>query len=275
MSSMDHLIDTDRYRIRQGRAVDLSSWDPADTGTLDGKKAGRKALKPLVERMDALQRLLWADGRPKLLVVLQAMDTGGKDGAIRKVFGGLNPQGVTVTGFKKPTARELAHDYLWRVHPHTPASGHVSVFNRSHYEDVLVVRVLDLVPPERWSLRYEHINAFERLLADEGTTILKFYLHISKDEQRRRLQARLDNPEKRWKFSSGDLDHRALWPDYMDAYEAMLSQTSPDHAPWYVVPANNKWYRDLVLASVVVEALESMDLTYPQPESGLEDVTID
>lgn len=272
---MDHLIDTDRYRIRHGRAVDLASWDPADTGSLDGKKAGRKALKPIVERMDVLQRLLWADGRQKLLVVLQAMDTGGKDGAIRKVFGGLNPQGVSVTGFKKPTARELAHDYLWRVHPHTPAAGHVSVFNRSHYEDVLVVRVLDLVPPERWSRRYEHINAFERLLVDEGTTILKFYLHISKDEQRRRLQARLDNPDKRWKFSSGDLDHRALWPDYMDAYEAMLSQTSPDHAPWYVVPGNNKWYRDLVVASVVVETLESMDLRYPQPEPGVEDMTID
>ena len=239
------------------------------------KSAGRKALRALRREMDELQRLLWADGRHKLLVVLQAMDAGGKDGTIRRVFGRLNPQGVTVTGFKVPTDEELAHDYLWRVHEHTPASGQIAVFNRSHYEDVLVVRVLGLVPPDRWSKRYAHIKAFEKLLSDEGTTILKFFLHISKEEQRKRLQARLDDPSKHWKFNAGDLDHREAWNDYMRAYSAAIADTSTDAAPWYIVPADRKWYRDVVVATAVVEALRRLDLSYPDPEPGITGLQID
>lgn len=267
-------IRSDGYRVRSGTIVDLAAWNPDDTGSVDGKKKGRRALKPIVEEMDRLQRLLRADGRNKLLVVLQAMDTAGKDGAIRKVFGGLNPQGVRVTGFKAPTPVELAHDYLWRVHRHTPASGEIAVFNRSHYEDVLIVRVLGLVPPEHWSRRYTHIGAFERRLVDEGTTVLKFFLNISKREQRKRLQARLDDPAKRWKFSKGDLDHRRLWDDYMAAYAAAIGDTSTEAAPWYVVPANHKWYRDLVISTVVVETLRAMDLAYPEPDSGLDGINV-
>jgi PPK2 family polyphosphate:nucleotide phosphotransferase len=268
-------IPVDAYRVQPGTVVDPSAWRPGDTGDVETKKQGRKLLRGLVAEMDRLQHLLWADGGHKLLVVLQAMDTGGKDGTIRKVLGGLNPQGVRVTGFKVPTPRERAHDYLWRVHQHTPGAGEIAVFNRSHYEDVLVVRVLGLAPPERWGRRYDHINDFERLLADEGTTILKFFLNISKEEQRSRLQARLDNPDKRWKFSAGDLDHRELWDDYTAAYATAIERTSTEHAPWFVVPADNKWYRDLVVASAIVEALGAMDLAYPQPESGLDGIRID
>ena len=217
---------------------------------------------------------MWAGDRHKLLVVLQAMDTGGKDGTIRRVFEGVNPQGVRVANFKAPTAIELAHDYLWRVHRQTPASGEIAVFNRSHYEDVLIVRVLDLVPPDRWQRRYEHIRNFEQLLVDEGTTILKFYLHISKDEQAERLQARLDDPTKGWKFNAGDLDHRELWDAYMEAFGVALGETSTPDAPWYVVPANRKWYRDLAVAQTIVTALEGLDMSYPDPEEGLDDVVI-
>ena len=202
------------------------------------------------------------------------MDTGGKDGTIRNVFSGVNPQGIDVYNFKKPTSEELSHDYLWRIHDHTPGSGTLAVFNRSHYEDVLVVRVLGLVPEERWQRRYEHINAFERMLADEGTTILKFYLHISPEEQAERLQARLDDQTKNWKFNTGDLDHRRLWPEYMRAYEAALAMTSTEHAPWYVVPANRKWYRNIVVAKTIVDTLESLHMSYPEPEAEFDDVVI-
>jgi PPK2 family polyphosphate:nucleotide phosphotransferase len=202
------------------------------------------------------------------------MDTGGKDGTIRNVFSGVNPQGIDVQNFKKPTDEELSHDYLWRIHAHAPTAGSLTVFNRSHYEDVLIVRVLGLVPQAVWGRRYEHINDFERMLADEGTTILKFYLHISPEEQAERLQARLDDATKNWKFNKGDLDHRKLWPEYMKAYEAMLSITSTEHAPWYVVPANRKWYRNIVVAQTIVDALERLDMRYPEPEEGLHQVTI-
>jgi len=202
-----------------------------------------------------------------LLVVLQAMDTGGKDGVIRHVFDGVNPQGVKVASFKKPTSKELSHDYLWRVHPHTPGRGEITIFNRSHYEDVLVVRVHNLVRSEVWEKRYEHINAFEHILADEGTKIVKFFLHISKEEQKERLQARLDTPHKQWKFSTGDLKERVLWNDYIQAYEAVLSKTSTEWAPWYVVPADRKWYRNLVIGSVLVQTLQDFDMQYPEAES--------
>jgi PPK2 family polyphosphate:nucleotide phosphotransferase len=202
------------------------------------------------------------------------MDTGGKDGVIRSVFDGVNPQGVKVASFKRPTDLELAHDYLWRVHPRVPAKGEITIFNRSHYEDVLVVRVHDLVPAARWERRFQQINEFEEMLVEEGTTILKFFLHISKDEQKERLQARLDDPSKHWKFSLGDLAERERWDDYQAAYEDVLNMTSSPHAPWYVVPADRKWFRDLVIATALVETLEKMGLEYPANPDDLSGVVI-
>jgi PPK2 family polyphosphate:nucleotide phosphotransferase len=203
------------------------------------------------------------------------MDTGGKDGVIRHVFNGVNPQGVKVAAFKRPTPQELAHDYLWRVHPHVPGDGEIAIFNRSHYEDVLVVRVHDLVPEERWSKRYEQINAFEKLLADEGTTIVKFFLHISKDEQRERLQARLDDATKHWKFSLGDLDERKLWDSYQGAYREAIARTSTEWAPWHVIPADRKWFRNLAISSVLVRTLEDLELAYPESEEDLTGVVVE
>jgi PPK2 family polyphosphate:nucleotide phosphotransferase len=240
-----------------------------------GKKKGRKLLKSLNKELAQLQEVLFAENKHKLLVVLQAMDTGGKDGTIRRVFSGVNPQGVRVANFKRPTDEELAHDYLWRVHQRVPRRGMITVFNRSHYEDVLVVRVHNLVPPEVWSRRYDHINAFEKMLADEGVTILKFYLHIDKDEQEQRLRARFDRPDKRWKFNPGDLKERALWGKYMEAFEAALSRTSTSYAPWYIVPANRKWYRDLVVATTIINALKDLQMEFPQPEENLDGVSFD
>jgi PPK2 family polyphosphate:nucleotide phosphotransferase len=265
----------DIYRVKPGTQVDLSQWDPADKAMFDkGKSEGKKAMKKLNRRLEALQELLFAEDKHKVLIVLQAMDTGGKDGVIRWVFDRVNPQGVKVASFKAPTSEELAHDYLWRIHKHTPGKGEMVVFNRSHYEDVLVVRVHNLVPPEVWGRRYAHINDFERMLAEEGTTILKFFLYISKDEQKARLQARLDEPEKNWKFNVGDLAERKLWDDYMHAYEAVLSETSTEWAPWYIVPANRKWYRNLVISDVLVETLEGFNMQYPEPEDNLDEVVI-
>jgi PPK2 family polyphosphate:nucleotide phosphotransferase len=266
----------DRYRITPGTAVDLSAHDPNDTSAFDGDKAAAQERTNEINRdLERLQELMYAEGRRKVLVVLQAMDTGGKDGTIRHVFDGVNPQGVTVASFKRPTPEELAHDYLWRVHRRTPATGHITIFNRSHYEDVLVVRVHSLVDESVWSRRYDHINAFEQLLADEGTTILKFFLHISKDEQAERLRARLDTPDKQWKFSTGDLAERARWDEYTEAYEAVLTRTSTAAAPWYVVPADRKWYRNLVVSSVVTDTLRGFDMSYPAPENDLSNIVID
>ncbi len=266
----------DIYRVKPGMQVDLSKWDPDDKAMFDkGKSEGKKAMDKLNRQLEALQELLYAEGKRKLLIVLQAMDTGGKDGVIRWVFDRVNPQGVKVASFKTPTSEELSHDYLWRIHKHTPGRGEMVIFNRSHYEDVLVVRVRNLVPPAVWGRRYAHINDFERMLAEEGTTILKFFLHISKDEQKARLQARLDEPEKRWKFNVGDLGERALWDDYMRAYETVLSETSTEWAPWYIVPANRKWYRNLVISDVLVETLEGFDMQYPKPQENLDEVVIE
>lgn len=266
----------DRYRVEPGQSVDLSQWDPNEKHNFaGGEKEGKRALQPLTERLNDLQELLYAESKQKLLIVLQAMDTGGKDGAIRHVFSGVNPQGVRVASFKVPTSEELAHDYLWRIHKRTPANGEIVIFNRSHYEDVLVVRVHELAPPERWQRRFEHINAFERMLADEGTTMLKFYLHIDLDEQKARLQARLDDPSKHWKFNTGDLKERKRWGDYLAAYQDVLSKTSSDWAPWYIVPANRKWYRNLVISTVIVETLEALNMRYPASEENLDQVVID
>lgn len=264
----------DRYRVRPGTQIDLSAWDPRETAAFDGDKGdGKDALDELNKRLEDLQELFWAEHKHRLLVVLQAMDAGGKDGTIRHVFEGVNPQGVRVANFKVPTRKEIAHDYLWRIHREVPGDGEIVIFNRSHYEDVLVVRVDELVPPEVWGRRYRHINDFERMLADEGTTIVKFYLHIDLEEQKDRFQDRLD--EKPWKFSFGDLEKRKQWPDYLAAYEEVLSQTSTQWAPWYVVPANRKWYRNLVVGSVLVKTLEGLGMAYPEPEEGLDNVVID
>jgi PPK2 family polyphosphate:nucleotide phosphotransferase len=255
----------ERYRVPPETQVSLAEHDPGERLTFDGKKAlGQEYLEELTLRLRGLQELLYAEGKHRLLVVLQAIDTGGKDGVIRHVFRSVNPQGVKVASFKAPTRAELARDYLWRIHAEVPARGEIRIFNRSHYEDVLAVRVRELAPPEVWERRYGHLNGFERMLADEGVTILKFFLHISKEEQRERLQSRLDDPEKRWKFDPGDLEDRKLWDEYHEAFEAMLSRTSTPWAPWYVVPANSKWYRNLVVARVLVEALEGLEMRFPE-----------
>ncbi|HEU4319960.1 MAG TPA: polyphosphate kinase 2 family protein [Acidimicrobiia bacterium] len=269
------MIDVAAYRVPEGAQFDLSSHDPGSKAGFAGqKKDGRVALEGLKRHLAELQRRLWAESKQSLLVVLQAIDTGGKDGTIRHVFSGVNPQGVRVVSFGKPNDRELAQDYLWRIHRETPADGFIKVFNRSHYEDVLVVRVKELVSDDVWSRRYRHIREFERMLSDEGTTIVKLHLHISKDEQKKRLRSRLEKPNKNWKFNKADLADRELWEDYQRAFQDAIQQTSTDYAPWYVVPANRKWYRNLVVSSILIQTLEAMSPRYPEPESGLEDVVI-
>ena len=269
------MIDISAFHVEPGSTVELANHDPDSKHDFEGKKRdGKKALPELTRRLSDLQRRLWAESAQSLLVVLQAMDTGGKDGTIRHVFQGVNPQGVDVHGFGVPTEEELAHDYLWRIHHHTPAAGRIAIFNRSHYEDVLVVRVKELVPEHRWSNRYDHIRTFEKMLADEGTTIVKLFLNISRDEQAERLRARLDEPDKNWKFRRGDLEDRALWDDYQSAYEDALTRTSTEYAPWYVVPANRKWYRNLAVSSILIRTLEGMGPRYPEPEPGLDGIVI-
>ena len=260
-----------RYRVKPGARINLGRWDPAETNGFDGGKGeAADELSRLNRKLEDLQELLYAEHRHKVLVVLQAMDTGGKDGTIRHVFEGVNPQGVRVASFKAPTPEELDRDYLWRVHRQVPGKGEMVIFNRSHYEDVLVVRVKKLVPPKVWRKRYVQIQDFERMLAEEGTTILKFFLHISPEEQKKRLEARRDEPHKRWKFNPDDLGERKRWPAYREAYEEAISRTSTPWAPWYVVPADRKWYRNLVVAKVLVETLESLNMRYPEPAEDLD-----
>ena len=264
------------YRIKPGSKIKLEDWDPEETGRYDGKKdKAEKQSQQLTIDLEALQELLYAEQKHKMLVVLQGMDTSGKDGVIRHVFEGVNPQGVKVASFKVPSPDELAHDYLWRIHRQTPGKGELVIFNRSHYEDVLVVRVHELVGKKIWSRRYEQINQFERILADEGTIILKFFLHISLDEQKKRLQDRLDDPKKQWKFNVGDLKERELWSEYTSAYEDVLEKTSTEWAPWYLVPANHKWYRDLVIGTILVDTLKSLKMEYPQPAEDLSKIVIE
>jgi len=275
MGNDSDIDDTDRYRVTPGITCSLAALDASDTGAFNGgKKDGEKVFDRLNKRLEELQELLWADQRHKVLIVLQGMDTSGKDGTIRHIFDRTNPVGVKVASFKRPSSLELAHDYLWRVHSQTPGLGEIVIFNRSHYEDVLVVRVEGLVPEARWQKRYQHIVDFERLLVDEGTTVLKFFLHISKDEQKERLEARLADKERLWKFDKGDLSVRAKWDDYQKAYEDALTRTSSAHAPWYVVPANKKWYRNLVISDIIIRRLEALGLRYPDPQE-LAGVTID
>ncbi|KPL72983.1 polyphosphate kinase [Leptolinea tardivitalis] len=261
----------DRYRIEPGKKFKLSDYSPDDLGDFEGKKQkGNEKLAEYRAEIDRLQELLYCEHKHRLLVVFQAMDGGGKDGTVRAVFDGVNPQGVRVTSFKVPTEIELDHDYLWRIHAQTPGKGEIVVFNRSHYEDVLVVRVHNLVPKEVWKKRYKQINDFEQQLAEEGTTILKFFLNISLDEQKERMLERLEMPEKRWKFNPGDLDERKLWPEYMSAFEDAIEKTSTKWAPWYVIPANRNWYRNLVVASVIADTMRSWKMQYPDPQIDVE-----
>ncbi len=264
----------DRYKVV--KKIRLDEWDPQEHAAFDGsKKDSKKELKDINAQFAALQEKLWAEQKRKILIVLQAMDAGGKDGTIRKVFAVANPQGVRVANFKVPSKIELAHDYLWRIHRQTPAKGEIVIFNRSHYEDVLVVRVNRLVPKSVWKKRYRHINEFERLLADEGTIIFKFFLYISKDEQKERLQARLDNSEKRWKFNPGDLEQRKLWDQYISAYEDMLNHTSTECAPWYIIPANRKWYRNWLIGTIVNSKLQDLNMELPVPDLDWNNIVIE
>ncbi len=256
-----------------GKSVKLSDYNPSYDDDLKEVDV-RPQTAQLQERLNELQEMLYAQGKYSLLVVLQAMDAGGKDGTIEKIFTGINPQGVRVNSFKVPSNQELAHDFLWRIHKQTPQKGQISIFNRSHYEDVLVVRVNNIVPEPIWRGRYDHINNFEKLLADNGTTILKFFLHISKKEQKERFLSRLEEPHKHWKFSKGDLVVREQWDSYMEAYEEVFMRCNAPHAPWHIIPANKKWYRDFVIMQTIVKTLEGLPLAYPTPEEGLDNIVI-
>jgi len=262
------------YRVKPGSKVNLKEFATKDDGGLQEEK-GRRQFVQLKERMEELQKMLYAEGKHALLVVLQAMDTGGKDSTIRSVFTGFNPAGCRVVSFKAPNETEIHHDFLWRIHEKAPRLGHITVFNRSHYEDVLIVRVKGLVSEKRWKARYEHSNNFEKLLRDEGTRVVKLFLHISKDYQKERLKLRLESPAKQWKFNPGDLVERKLWKDYQKAYEEALERCSTEEAPWYVIPGQTHWYRNLLVARVLVETLESMDPKYPKPTFDPKQIVIE
>jgi len=261
------------YRVKLDSQLNLDTCDPDDTGeykkTDQGKEKAKAVTVQLIGRLEELQERLYANGNRAVLIVLQGMDTSGKDGTIRSVMSGVNPQGCKVVSFKAPSSEELGHDFLWRVHQKAPSKGQIGIFNRSHYEDVLITRVHGWVSDKVVKQRFNQIKEFEELLYENGTTILKFFLHISKDEQKERLEERIRDPEKRWKFNEGDLEERKLWKNYMDAFEDVMAATSTDHAPWYIVPANRKWYRNLVIADRVVEALEDMKLKTPPAPAGV------
>lgn len=262
-------------RVDKKNKVNLAKCKTGSTEGMKDKKDAREALDALSAELDKLQYKLYAESKTSLLVVFQAMDTAGKDGVIRKVFGPANPQGVQVSSFKRPSDMELAHDYLWRIHLRVPAKGMIGVFNRSHYEDVLVHRVHKLIPNKHLEERYRQINDFEKYLTENNTVILKFFLHVSKDEQKERLQARLDHPDKRWKFEMGDLAERKLWEKYQDAYQVVLDKCSFSHAPWYVIPADNKWYRDWAVSSIVVDALRKINPKTPSVKESLDGITVE
>jgi PPK2 family polyphosphate:nucleotide phosphotransferase len=256
------------YRVKAGHKVKLSKYATDDAGDFKDKVDAEGPTEKNLKRLRKLQALLYA-------VVFQAIDAGGKDGCIDHVFSGVNPQGCQVTSFKAPTPLELGHDFLWRIHTAAPRKGMIGIYNRSHYESVLVERVKDLVPKKVWSKRYDHINAYEELLADEGTVILKFFLHISKDEQKDRLQDRLEDPSKNWKFDPRDLEERKHWDAYMEAYEDALEKCSTDSAPWFIVPADHKWFRNWVISDTLVRTLEKLDMEYPLPAPGIEKLKVE
>ncbi|HVX66508.1 MAG TPA: polyphosphate kinase 2 family protein [Bryobacteraceae bacterium] len=266
---------TARFRVPPRTAIKLSKIATDDTAGIDSKQAANGRLQHNITRLAALQYRLAAENKRALLIILQAMDAGGKDGTIRHVMSGLNPQGCRVVPFKVPAGAETAHDFLWRIHHNVPAFGEIGIFNRSQYEDVLVVRVHDLVPKAVWSRRYEQINAFEKMLADNGTTILKFFLHISRDEQKRRLEARIDDPSKNWKIVPSDLSERKYWQDYQDAYQDAIRNCSTEWAPWFVIPADRKWFRNLVVSEIIADTLAAMKLRTPKPAMDLSKVTFD
>jgi PPK2 family polyphosphate:nucleotide phosphotransferase len=246
------------FCVKPGSAVNLKRWDPWDTGGFASKEASGEELAANVQELAHLQAGLYGEGKRAVLLILQGMDASGKDGTIRHVLTGLNPMGVRVSSFKKPTAAELAQDYLWRIHACCPARGMIGVFNRSHYEDVLVVRINNLVPRQEWEKRYEQINDFERMLVENGTVIIKCFLHVSKEEQKKRLEERLRDPEKSWKFEPSDLEVRKQWDEYQQAYEVALSRCSTHHAPWHVIPADNKWFRNLVVSELLVQTMRAL-----------------
>ncbi len=252
-----------RFVVEPASKVKLSKIDPAFKDKHESHETAAPEIEKLVERIGKLQYLLYADGSQSLLVVLQALDAGGKDGVVRHVFSAMNPQGTSVFGFKQPTKVEAAHDFLWRAHQRTPGKGEVVIFNRSHYEDVLVVRVHKLLPKAVWSKRYDLINDFEKMLVENGTRILKFYLHISPEEQLERFKQRLDDPARHWKISESDYSERELWPDYIEAFEEAMEKTSTKHAPWFIIPSNHKWFRNLAISEIVAETLEDMNLKLP------------
>lgn len=263
------------YLVRPGQKVRLAEFPTNDAGAFDDKHAAKPDVGKNLDKLDQLQEVLYAQAQHAVLIVFQAMDAGGKDGAIEHVFSGVNPQGCQVTSFKVPTALERAHDFLWRHHVACPPKGMIGIHNRSHYEAVLVERVHDLVPRKVWERRYDHICEFERGLADDGTTIIKFFLHISKDEQKERFQARLDDPAKHWKFNAGDLAERKLWDAYQAAYEDALTRCSTEHAPWYIVPADRKWFRNWVVSDVIVRTLKKLDLSFPEPDKPLDGIVVE
>jgi PPK2 family polyphosphate:nucleotide phosphotransferase len=265
-SAVDYL---DRFKVRPGSQVRLKDNDPAFTDGHADREGAALETERCCKRLRELQDMLYAERRRSLLICLQALDTGGKDGTINHVLGAMNPQGCRVAAFRQPSAEEASHDFLWRVHRATPARGEVVIFNRSHYEDVLIVRVHNLVPKQVWSLRYERINAFEQGLVENETHILKFYLHISSAEQLSRFRSRLDDPTKNWKISEADYKERMCWDDYRAAYEEALSRCSTERAPWFVIPADHKWFRNLAVARIVVEYLEGLGLSYPKPSVDL------
>ena len=252
-----------RLIVEQGTKVNLSKWDAEETLGWHKNRKMEESLAKAVARLDSLQYVLYAEHKRALLIVFQGLDAAGKDGTIRKVMSGVNPQGCHVTSFKAPSAEEAAHDYLWRIHEAVPKTGDIGIFNRSHYEDVLVTRVHNLVPKEVWSKRYDQINSFEAMLSENNVKLLKFFLHISKDEQKRRFFQRLDDPDKQWKLSEADFNERKYWNDYVQAYEAALSRCSTSRAPWFIIPANKKWFRNLAVSHVIVETLEAMKLRFP------------
>jgi len=262
----------DMFRVEPGTRVKLSQIDPDYKGDDKDQSAVQDELAKLTKRLAELQYLMYAECKRSFLIVLQAVDGGGKDGTVNHVIASMNPQGATVQPFKVPSAEELAHDYLWRIHKVTPAKGRVVVFNRSHYEDVLVVRVHGLVPPEVWSGRYDEINAFEKLLSDNGTHIIKFFLYIDKKEQLARFKQRLEDPAKQWKISESDYKEREFWDAYQNAYEDAISKCSTADAPWYIIPANHKWCRNVAISRILVATMESMGMQFPAPSVNIEEI---
>ena len=260
------------FRVAPGSKLDLAKIDPAYHGKHESEQMAASELAACGDKLFKQQSILYAEHKHSVLVVLQALDAAGKDGTIKHCFSVLNPQGVNVVGFKQPTAEELAHDFLWRVHPHAPGKGAMSIFNRSHYEDVLVTRVHKLIDKATWTERYRRIRDFEALLVDNGTTILKFFLHISKEEQLARFALRLDDPKRNWKISESDYSERALWDKYIAAFEDAIDATSTKDAPWYVIPSNHKWFRDLAVSQIMADTMEDLKLAYPKPTVDLEDI---